>query len=172
MKKEDTFTERLVSCSFFCSLSFPAGPGFQGYPTPSNMDAPPPTASVASPTMGSSEGLDSTHPTHSPDSTRPQPTGLRLSEGTPTDNPPTFTAQTFSPSVANQQHQEEVTTEGTLNDTHGDTSADIPSSELIRQRRLQRFNSQPVPSTLGSLTEDHSGNHKQEEETKDSEGDK
>ena len=145
----------------FCPVSFPAGPGFPGYPMPSNKDIPSTTASAASPAVRTSQGPDITRTTES-----------RLSVASSNDPPISFTAESFSSSVAEQQMRDvEATANGTVNDSRGEDSPDTPSSELIRKRRLQRFNSQPVSSMQSSLTEKHGSSDKCEETMKDGKGD-
>ena len=128
---------------------------------PFNRDVPTTTASAASPTTGSSEGLNTS-----------RPTGSRLSMASSSDPPISFTAETNSPSVAKQhKRDEQAATNRTVNDTQEEDSSDSPSSELIRKRRLQRFNSQPVSSMHSSLTEEHGSSDKCEETMKDGKGD-
>ena len=64
-----------------------------------------------------------------------------------------FDVKTFSKPKNDNDNDEMGEGEGEGEMIRKDHSVDIPDSELIRRRRLLRFHSAPVTTTLGSLHE-------------------
>ena len=78
-----------------------------------------------------------------------------------------FDVQTLSPQVSHDVENSEPEQEE--NQSNKKPSVDIPDSELIRQRRLQRFHSLPVSASLSPLDTSPETSLKQNDDESDDE---